>query len=71
MWAELFRELGEPELGFIFCAGDEPAVLARVALLEQRALRKRQIAGFGRDLQWAAETGGQAAWSFDAKLEGL
>jgi hypothetical protein len=26
MWAELFRELGEPELGFIFCAGDEPAV---------------------------------------------
>ena len=26
MWAEIFRELGEPDLGFIFCAGDEPAV---------------------------------------------
>ena len=26
MWAEIFRELGEPELGFVFCAGDEPAV---------------------------------------------
>jgi len=26
MWAEVFRELGEPELGLIFCAGDEPAV---------------------------------------------
>jgi len=26
MWAEVFRELGEPELGFILCASDEPAV---------------------------------------------
>jgi len=26
MWAEIYRELGEPELGFILCAGDEPAV---------------------------------------------
>lgn len=26
MWAEIFRDLGEPELGFLFCAGDEPAV---------------------------------------------
>ena len=26
--AEVFRELGEPELGYIFCAGDEPAVRA-------------------------------------------
>ena len=26
MWAEVFRELGEPELGFVICAGDEPAV---------------------------------------------
>ncbi len=28
LWAEVFRELGEPELGFIFCAGDQPAVEA-------------------------------------------
>ncbi|MBN1671237.1 MAG: L-2-amino-thiazoline-4-carboxylic acid hydrolase [Kiritimatiellae bacterium] len=26
MWAEIYRELGEPELGFYLCAGDEPAV---------------------------------------------
>ena len=26
LWAEIFRELGEPGLGYIFCAGDEPAV---------------------------------------------
>ena len=26
MWAEIYRELGEPELGFMICAGDEPAV---------------------------------------------
>lgn len=26
MWAEAFRELGEPELGFVICAGDEPGV---------------------------------------------
>lgn len=26
MWAEIYRELGEPELGFVTCAGDEPAV---------------------------------------------
>jgi len=28
MWADIFRQLGEPELGFAFCAGDEPAVKA-------------------------------------------
>lgn len=28
MWAEVYRELGEPELGFLICAGDEPAVRA-------------------------------------------
>lgn len=28
MWADIFRELGEPELGAVFCAGDEPAVKA-------------------------------------------
>ena len=28
LWAEVFRELGEPDLGFIMCAGDEPAVRA-------------------------------------------
>ena len=28
MWAEIFRELGEPDLGFLLCAGDEPAVVA-------------------------------------------
>ena len=28
MWAEAFRELGEPELGFVICAGDEPALKA-------------------------------------------
>ena len=26
MWADIFRELGEPDLGYIICAGDEPAV---------------------------------------------
>ena len=26
MWAEVYRELGETELGFVICAGDEPAV---------------------------------------------
>ena len=26
IWAEIYRELGEPDLGFIICAGDEPAV---------------------------------------------
>ena len=26
MFAEVYRELGEPELGFVICAGDEPAV---------------------------------------------
>ena len=28
MWAEIFNELGEPDLGFMLCAGDEPAVEA-------------------------------------------
>ena len=28
LWAEAFREAGEPDLGFYFCAGDEPAVKA-------------------------------------------
>ena len=26
MWAEIHRELGEPDPGLILCAGDEPAV---------------------------------------------
>ena len=26
MWAEIYRELGEPLLGFVICAGDEPAL---------------------------------------------
>ena len=26
MWAEIYRELGEPLLGSFICAGDEPAV---------------------------------------------
>lgn len=26
VWAEVYRELGEPELGLVICAGDEPAV---------------------------------------------
>ena len=26
LFAEIYRELGEPELGFVFCAGDDPAV---------------------------------------------
>ena len=26
MWAEVYRELDEPLLGFVICAGDEPAV---------------------------------------------
>ena len=28
LWAEIFRELGEPDLGFVMCASDEPAVRA-------------------------------------------
>jgi hypothetical protein len=28
MWAESFRELGEPEMGLVICASDEPAVRA-------------------------------------------
>jgi hypothetical protein len=28
MWAEIFHELGEPELGLILCASDEPAVIS-------------------------------------------
>ncbi len=28
LWAEIYRELGEPELGFAFCATDEPNVKA-------------------------------------------
>lgn len=28
LWAEIYRELGEPELGFFYCAGDEPSVKA-------------------------------------------
>ena len=27
-WAEIYRELGEPELGLVCCASDEPAVKA-------------------------------------------
>lgn len=26
LWAEVYRELGEPELGSVICASDEPAV---------------------------------------------
>ena len=26
MWAEIYNELGEPDLGMILCAGDEPGV---------------------------------------------
>jgi hypothetical protein len=28
MWAEIFQELGEPDLGYMLCAGDKPAVEA-------------------------------------------
>jgi hypothetical protein len=28
LWAEVFRELGEPDLGYYYCAGDEPALKA-------------------------------------------
>jgi hypothetical protein len=28
VWAEIFRALGEPEVGYLFCAGDDPAVRA-------------------------------------------
>jgi hypothetical protein len=28
LWAEIYRELGEPNLGFFYCAGDEPSVKA-------------------------------------------
>jgi hypothetical protein len=26
VWAEIYRELGEPDLGLMLCAGDEPAI---------------------------------------------
>jgi len=26
LWSEIYRELGEPQLGLYFCAGDEPGV---------------------------------------------
>ena len=26
MWADVYRDLGEPDLGFVICAGDDPAV---------------------------------------------
>ena len=43
MWAELFRELGEPELGYVICAGDEPAVKScnpQLAFKRTRVLMK-------------------------------
>ena len=33
MWAEVYRELGEPDLGFVICSSDEPAVKAHNAQL--------------------------------------
>lgn len=26
LWSEIYRELGEPDLGLFFCAGDEPSI---------------------------------------------
>ncbi len=34
IWADIFRKLDEPELGFYFCAGDEPAAEAYNAKLK-------------------------------------
>ena len=28
-WAEIYRELGEPEIGWLYCAADEPGVKSR------------------------------------------
>jgi hypothetical protein len=28
LWADIYRELGEPELGYVICAGDGPALKA-------------------------------------------
>ena len=39
MWAEIYRELGEPELGFVICAGDEPAVRSYNAKLTLKRTR--------------------------------
>lgn len=39
MWAEVFRELGEPDLGLVVCAGDEPAVKAANPALGFRRTR--------------------------------
>jgi len=47
MWAELFRELGEPELGWILCAGDEPAVRA---YNPQLAFQRTKVLMAGDDL---------------------
>jgi hypothetical protein len=43
MWAEVYRDLGEPELGFVICAGDEPAILScnpRLAFKRTKVLMK-------------------------------
>ena len=43
MWAEVYQELGEPDLGLILCAGDEPAVKSynsRLAFKRTKVLMK-------------------------------
>ena len=47
MLAEIFQELGEPELGFLFCATDEPGVKAYNPKL---GFRRTKVLMFGDEL---------------------
>ena len=47
IWAEIFRELGDPDLGFIFCAGDEPAVKSHNPAL---GFRRTKVLMHGDDI---------------------
>jgi hypothetical protein len=47
MWAEIFRELGEPELGFYYCAGDEPSVKSHNPKL---GLRRTKVLMLGDEI---------------------
>jgi len=46
-WAEVYHELGEPELGFVICAGDEPAIKSWNPRL---AFKRTQVLMNGDDL---------------------
>ena len=47
MWAEVFRELGEPDLGLVICAGDEPMAKSYNAAL---GFRRTKVLMAGDDV---------------------